>query len=110
MRPEPFALAAVVCVVVGGLAFVRVPRPLEAALYLAVAVVLAGFAAGIAVGLLDPPVPDVDYTAAGGVPIVLAFAALVAFGGRPVGGYVTAVFGGLGALLVGLDTGRNRAD
>ncbi len=109
MRPEPFAVAAVGSAAVGAWLFVSTPRPLEAALYAAVAAVLAGFAAGIAVGLLDPAVPDVDYTAVGSVAIGLSFLALAVLAGRPASGYLTALLGGSGAVLVGLDSGRKRA-
>lgn len=110
MRPEPFAALALTCFAVGASLFVTVPRPLEAALFAAVAAVLGGFAAGIAVGLLDPPVPDLDYTAVGSVAIALSFLALAALAGRPASGYLTALLGGSGAVLVGLDSGRKRAD
>jgi len=110
MRPEPFAVLAVVCLAVAAALLVTIPRPLEAALLAAVAVVLGGFAAGIAVGLLDPPVPAVDYTAVGSVTIALSFLALAALAGQPASGYLTALFGGTGAVLVGLDSGLKCAD
>lgn len=110
MRPAPFVLAAAVCLAAAVALSVRVPRPLEASLYAAVAAVLGGFAAGIAFGLLDPDVPDVDYTAVGSIVIALSVLALAVFAGRPMSGYVTAVLGGAGAGLVGFESGRTRAD
>lgn len=109
MRPEPFALVAVACFAIGAALFLTVPRPLEAALYAAIAAVLGGFATGIAVGLLDPGVPDLDYTAVGSVTIAVSFLVLAALAGRPASGYLTALFGGIGAVLVGLDSGLKRA-
>ena len=110
MRPEPFAVLAVVSLGVGAALFLSVPRPLEASLYLAVAAVLGGVAAGIAAGLLDPPVPDVDYTAVGSGAIALSFVALAVLAGRPLAAYLTAALGGAGAALVGFESGRKRAD
>jgi hypothetical protein len=109
VRPEPFAVAAVGCLAGAGWLFVAVPRPLEAALLAAAAAVLGSATAGFAVGLADPGLPEVDYTAVGSAVIVASFLGLAVLSGRPAGAYLTALLGGSGAALVGLDSGLKRA-
>ena len=77
--------------------------PLEAALYFPVT-------AGIAAELLNPPVPDVDYTAVGSGAIAPSVMALAVLAGRPLAAYLAAAVGGAGAALVGFESGRKRAD
>lgn len=109
LHPVPFAVAAVACLLgTAGVAVVR-PDPVESALWVAVGAVLAGAAAGVALGLTGPTVPEFDYTAAGSVVVGLAFVGLALLAGRPESGYLTAVLGGVGAALVGFDSGLKRS-
>lgn len=109
MRPEPFLAAAAVCLLGGAVLVVVFPNPVEASLWGAIAAVLAGVFGGLGVGLADPDVTDRDYTAVGSLLVVAAVLGLVLLAGRPAGGYVAALVGGVGAALVGLDSGLKRA-
>lgn len=109
MRPEPFVAAAAVCLLGGASLVIVFPNPVEASLWGAIAAVLAGLFGGVGVGLAGPDVPDRDYTAVGSLLVVAAVLVLVALAGRPAGGYAVALLGGVGAALVGFDSGLKRA-
>jgi hypothetical protein len=109
MRSRPFTLAAAGSLLAGvGLGASR-SNPVEATLLGAAGVVLAGAFVGIAVGLSDPEVPRYDYAAVGSTLVVLSIFGLVLLGNRPESGYLAALGGGVGAALVGLDSGLKRA-